>query len=158
MPTIRPARPADADHIRALQNGIIRATTITFTTVEKTAADIAATIAEGRTLVAHADGAFAGFASYGPFRGGPGYAHTAEHTILTLPAAQGRGIAAALLAAMEDHARGAAIHSLIAGISGENPRAIAFHLKHGYTRAALIREAGWKFGRWLDLVLCHKIL
>ena len=41
-------------------------------------------------------------------------------------------------------------------VSGENAGAIAFHEAIGFTRAGVLPEAGYKFGRWMDLVLFHK--
>ena len=160
---LRDARPEDAGAITAYWNPQIRETAITFTTLEKDpetlAQEITARRAEGRAFLVACDGAqILGHAAYFPFRSGPGYRHTAEHTIILDPAQQGRGVASPLLQALEKHAREAGIHSMIAGISGENGRAIAFHEKAGYRHAATIPEAGRKFDRWMDLVLMQKFL
>jgi len=53
-------------------------------------------------------------------------------------------------------ARAAGIHTLIGAVSGENADAIAFHTAVGFTRAGVLPGAGYKFGRWMDLVLFHK--
>jgi phosphinothricin acetyltransferase len=50
------------------------------------------------------------------------------------------------------------VHSLIGCVSGENTGAIAFHQKLGFTQAGCLHEAGFKFGRWMDLVLMQKHL
>ena len=81
-----------------------------------------------------------------------------EHTVILSPDACGQGFGCALLHALEDYARNAGVHSLVAGISGENPAAVAFHKKMSFTRVALIPEVGWKFGRWMDLILMQKLL
>lgn len=160
---IRPARAADAASIAAIWNPIIRDTTITFTTVEKTPDDIARMIAErdgaGQAfLVAEIDGVVAGFAAYGPFRSGPGYVRTAEHTVLLGPAARGRNVGRRLMAALEEHARAAGIVVMIGGVSGENLAGIAFHQALGYADDAVLTGVGWKFGRALDLHLMAKSL
>lgn len=160
---IRPARATDAAAIAAVWNPFIRDTAVTFNPVEKSADDIAAMIRDRQAaghgvLVADLQGHVAGFASYAQFRGGAGYARTMEHTILLSPAAQGSGLGRALMTALEDHARAAGIHSLIAGVSAENPAGRAFHAAIGYTEIATLPQVGHKFGRWMDLVLMQKIL
>lgn len=160
--TIRPARPADLPALLGVWNPVIRETTITFSPIEHDAeslgALIAGRLAAGRPfLVAETEEGIAGFASYDQFRKGPGYAHAMEHTIILAPAARGRGLGRALMAAIEDHARIAGAHVMVAGVSGENAAGLAFHAALGYAEAGRIREAGFKFGRRLDLVLMQKL-
>ena len=160
---IRAATEDDARQIADIWNPQIRDTAVTFTTALKTPAglaqDIAARTAEGKAfLVAEKDGRILGFATYFQFRGGPGYARTMEHSVILSPDTWGQGIGRALMGALEQQARGANVHSLFAGVSSENPRAIAFHQKIGFTRVATLPEVGFKFGRWMDLVLLQKLL
>lgn len=161
--TLREVRTADLPEVAQIWNAIIRDTTITFTTVEKTleglSSDIAAKQAEGTAfLVLEHAGKVQGFATYGAFRTGPGYRHTAEHTVYLAPDVQGRGFGAALLGAIEECARQRAIHSLIAGVGGENLRGIAFHRAMGYDEMARLPQVARKFDRWLDVVLLQKML
>jgi L-amino acid N-acyltransferase len=58
----------------------------------------------------------------------------------------------------EDHARAQGAHQMIAGISGENGEGRAFHERFGYRHVATVLEAGYKFGRYIGLVLMQKIL
>jgi len=157
---IRPARPEDAEAVMALVNDVIANTTITFTTelksLETVQDDIAA---RGRAfLVVEMDGIAAGYASYFPFRGGPGYARTKEHSVALGPQVRGRGAGRALMAALEAEARREGVHSLIAGVSGENPAGRAFHAAIGFAEIAVLPEVGFKFDRWIDLVLMQKRL
>ena len=62
------------------------------------------------------------------------------------------------MAALEDHAKAAGVHSLWAGVSAENSAGIAFHRSVGFAEVARLPEVGHKFGRWMDLVLMQKIL
>ena len=157
---VRPAQGADAPAIVAIWNAVIADTAVTFTAEPKTEAGIAADIAaRGEAfLVFDREGEVLGFATYFPFRGGPGYAFTMEHSIQLSPAAQGQGGGRALMERLEQVARQAGIHSPWAGVSGENPRGVAFHARMGFTEVARLPEVGWKFGRWMDLVLMQKML
>ena len=47
---------------------------------------------------------------------------------------------------------------MFAGCSAENPGAVAFHARLGFQEVATLREVGFKFGRWIDLVLMQKTL
>lgn len=160
---IRDAGPVDARAISALWNHYILNTLVTFNWAEKPEAEVAALIASRQAaghgfLVAEEGGQLKGFATYAQFRGGVGYAHTMEHTILFNAHARGRGLGRALMAATEDHARRGGAHAIFAGVSGANPEGRAFHLAMGYAEVAVLREVGRKWDRWLDLHLMQKIL
>ncbi len=157
---VRAAVVQDASGICEVWNPWIKDTATTFTTELKTKDGIAQDIIarQGAYFVAEEDGHILGFASYFPFRNGPGYAHTKEHSINLAPQAQGKGAGRALMQALENHAHDQGIHSLWAGISGENPDGLAFHRKVGFTEIARLPEVGFKFGRWMDLVLMQKTL
>lgn len=157
---VRPATPADIAALLAIWNPLIRDTTVTFTTVEKTPETLAAEItARGPAfLVAETAGTLHGFASYGAFRSGPGYALTAEHTVILAEGARGRGIGRALMTRLEEAARRSGLHALIGAVSGANPDAIAFHEAIGFARVGHLPQVGRKFGQWLDLVLLQKTL
>lgn len=158
--SVRQASRSDADAICAIWNPLIEQTATTFTTALKTSAGIATDIEErnGAFFVAEEAGQVIGFATYFQFRGGPGYAFTKEHSINLSPDVHGRGIGRALMTALEDHARDADVHSLWAGISAENPGGVAFHTRIGFEPVATLPEVGFKFGRWMDLILMQKFL
>ena len=160
---IEPATAADVPQICELWNTLIRDTATTFTTQEKTPDDLLAMIAAGRAadqafLVARNNGRFVGFALCFAFRGGPGYAHTLEHSVHLCPDARGAGIGRALMTALEEAQLRAGTRHLIAGVSGENPGGVAFHKAIGFAEVGRLPEAGYKFGRWMDLVLLQKTL
>jgi phosphinothricin acetyltransferase len=50
-----------------------------------------------------------------------------------------------------DAARSQNYHLLVGGIEASNSGSIALHEALGFKHAGTIREAGFKFGRWLDL-------
>jgi L-amino acid N-acyltransferase len=159
---IRLATVADAGAIAALWNPYIRDTAVTFNPVEKSPADVAAMIDE-RARLGHATfvaeaGELLGFASYAQFRSGVGYRTCMEHSILLAPAARGFGAGRQLVTALCDHATRAGAHQMIAGVSAENPDGLAFHARMGFAEIARVPEAGFKFGRFIDLVLMQKFL
>jgi len=105
-----------------------------------------------------ADGTLAGFASYGPFRTQCGYRFTVEHSVYVEKSCRGQGIGKALLRALIDTARAREIHSLIGVIDASNHESIRFHRGFGFVPCGTIPEAGYKFGRWLDLEFYQLIL
>ncbi len=160
---IRHATEADAAAIAALLAPVVRETTITFLSVPKTAADIKADLqAKARAghgmFVAQHKGALLGMAGYGQFRSGNGYAHAYEHSIVLAPEARGQGTGRALMCALEAHAKASGGYTLWAGVSGENPIGLAFHVSLGFEQIAILPQVGRKFDRWLDLVLMRKQL
>lgn len=157
---LRQGAASDSEAISAFWAPLIRETVITFSTDEKSPADVAAMIAERGPgfIVAELGGEVAGFATFGTFRNGPGYRHSAELTIILSERARGKGVGRALMAGLEEAARGAGIHVLVSGVSAENAGAVAFHRACGFVETGRMPEVGRKFGRWLDLVLMQKTL
>ena len=81
---IRAATSEDAAEVCAIWNPVIRDTLVTFNAVEKTPEMILTLLDEKAkaghgVFVALLGQAVVGFALYGQFRAGVGYAHTAQH-------------------------------------------------------------------------------
>lgn len=160
---LRHATLADAPQVRDIWNTMIRDSLANFSEIEKTPAEVEAAIRERPEqgfafIVAEDEDGIVGFATYGQFRGGYGYRFTMENTIALLTRAKGRGIGRALMLAVEDHARAMGAHSMIAGVSAQNPEGLAFHGALGYANIATVPQSGYKWGQWLDLVLMQKFL
>ncbi|MEO5711954.1 MAG: N-acetyltransferase family protein [Luteolibacter sp.] len=103
-------------------------------------------------------GELMGFASYGSFRAWPAYKYTVEHSVYVNSKFRGRGIARVLMERLIELARGQDLHSLIGVIDAENSASIALHASLGFTRCGSIQQAGFKFGRWLDVELYQLLL
>ena len=100
-------------------------------------------------------------AAFGEFRDNkkwPGYRFTAELTIFVDGAWHGRGIGRALMLSLLDAARERGLHVLVAAVDGETEGSLAFHRAMGFTEVARMPETGFKFGRWLDLVLLQRFV
>lgn len=103
-------------------------------------------------------GALLGFATYGPFRNWPAYKYSVEHSIYVEKSQRGKGLGRVLLGAIIEAAKEQQYHVMIGGIDSANAGSIALHEKFGFTKCAEIRQAGYKFGRWLDLVFYQLVL
>jgi L-amino acid N-acyltransferase len=99
-----------------------------------------------------------GFASYGPFRSRPAYKYTVEHSVYVEKDCRGRGVGKLLLAAIVDRARQQQYHNVIGGIDAENAVSISLHKRFGFEFCGRVKQAGFKFGRWLDLDFYQLIL
>jgi L-amino acid N-acyltransferase len=104
-------------------------------------------------VIAEMEGRVAGFASYGPFRPWYGYRFTVEGSIYVAPRHHRQGIGKRLLGVLIERARSQGLHVMIAGIEAQNLASIRLHEQAGYQLASRLHEVGFKFGRWLDLVL-----
>ena len=103
-------------------------------------------------------GELAGFASYGKFRDRPAYKYTIEHSVYVDARFRGQGLGRRLLELIVDAAVRQNYHVMMGGIDASNAVSIKLHESLGFTRCATIAQAGFKFGRWLDLAFYQKIL
>lgn len=104
------------------------------------------------------EGELLGFGSYGPFRMFPAYKYTVEHSVYVQSAQRGKGIGKMLLKRLIERAVSQNYHVMVAAIDKGNSISISLHEKVGFTHAGTIAQAGFKFGRWLDLALYQLIL
>ena len=108
--------------------------------------------------VESSDGELMGFASYGTFRAFPAYKYTVEHSVYVDARFRGQGLGRVLLQQVIEAARAQDYHVLVGGIDSTNRTSIALHEKAGFTHSGTIQQAGFKFGRWLDLAFYQFIL
>ncbi len=157
---IRLAQSEDAGAVAALWNWMIRDTLLTFTTHEKTTTAVADMIRDrsGRFFVCDDDGRVCGFATYGAFRSGPGYAATCEHSVLVDPHYHRGGVGRSLMDALIAAAEAEGMHVMVAAISSANPQAMSFHARLGFEQVGVMPQVGRKAGQWLDLIFMQKML
>lgn len=160
-PRIRDAHEADLPALLAVHNTAIAEGTAIWDTelvdlAERTAWWHARRAAGYPVLVADADGAVAGYASYGQWRPKSGYRHTVENSVYVADGFHGRGIATALLTELLERAQRGNVHVMVAGIESGNATSIALHRKFGFTVVGELPEVGRKFDRWLDLTLMQR--
>jgi phosphinothricin acetyltransferase len=164
MPTIRPSLPTDLPAITAIYAGHVLGGTGTFEIDPPTQADMALrredVLAKGLpylVLVEHEE--VLGFAYCNWFKPRAAYRYSAEDSIYLDPAAQGRGIGRLLLAELVRQAEAAGIRKLIAVIGDSaNAGSVGVHSALGFTQVGVLQSCGWKFDRWLDVVMMEKAL
>ena len=103
-------------------------------------------------------GFLAGFATYGPWRKKKGYRFTYEHSIYVAKDQRRKGYAQYLLSELFGYARSSGGHCLVAVIDADNLASIALHEGFGFSKCGHLREVGYKFNRYLDLVLYQLLL
>jgi L-amino acid N-acyltransferase YncA len=160
---LRPATEADLPGILAIYNDAVLNTTASWNETVVDLDDRRAWLALRRAqnypvLIAEAEGAVAGYASFGDFRPFDAYRHTVEHSVYVAAGARGRGLGRALVQALFPLAldRGKAV--MIGGIDAANRPSLAMHERLGFRETGRLPGVGRKFGRSLDLVLMQKEL
>lgn len=98
------------------------------------------------------------FGSWGPFRAWPAYKYSVEHSVYVHRDHRGRGLGRQVLQTLQTEAVARGVHVMVGGIEAGNIASIALHAAEGFERVGVVREAGFKFGRWLDLVLMQRVL
>ena len=164
MPTIRPSRDDDVEAIAAIYRHHVLHGTGTFEIDPPSAQNMRGRRTEVLTrglpwLVADDAGEIAGFAYCNWFKPRPAYRFSAEDSIYIAPQAQGKGLGRALLAELAAQAERAGVRKLIAVIGDSaNAGSIGVHRAQGFRQVGVLSSCGWKFDRWLDVVLMEKSL
>ncbi|HXS68822.1 MAG TPA: GNAT family N-acetyltransferase [Candidatus Polarisedimenticolia bacterium] len=163
--TIIPCKPQQhAEAIRSIFNEAIANSTALYDYKPRSAEVIQTWFevkAKGRFPVIGAagdNGELMGFASYGTFRGFSAYKYTVEHSVYVDARFRGRGVGRRLLDEIIKAAREQDYHVMVGGIDAMNAVSIALHERMGFKHCGTIRQAGFKFGRWLDLAFYQLIL
>jgi L-amino acid N-acyltransferase len=155
---------AHAGTILAILNDAIVTSTALYDykprTPEQMAGWFATKRANGFPVIGAVDdgGRLMGFASYGSFRAFPAYKYTVEHSVYVDAADRGKGLGRTLLEAIVAEAQAREVHVLVGAIDAQNAGSIALHERLGFEHAGTVRQAGFKFGRWLDVAFYQRIL
>ncbi len=160
---VHDASEADLEGLVAIYNEVIANSTAVFTSTPVSMDERRrwwqARTAQGYpVLIVRDEHGVAGFASFGDFRAWPGYRFTVEHTLHVRADARGRGIGTQLLHALMERARACGKHVMVAGVDADNAASIRLHQRLGFTQEGRLREVGYKFERWLDLVFLQRAL
>jgi phosphinothricin acetyltransferase len=164
MLKIRPSRDTDVAAITAIYTHHVLTSTGTFEITPPTEFDMSARRADVLSkglpyLVVEDAGEVLGFAYCNWFKPRPAYRFSAEDSIYLDPVAHGRGLGRLLLQELMAQAERAGVRKLIAVIGDSaNQGSVGVHTGCGFSHVGVLSACGWKFDRWLDVVLMERSL
>lgn len=164
MPLIRPSGESDIPAIARIYAHHVQHGTGTFETEPPSEAEMAQrradVLAKGLPwLVLEDAGQVLGYAYGNWFKPRPAYRFSVEDSIYLAPEAAGRGLGRLLLSELLAVLERSGIRKAIAVIGDSaNAGSIGVHRALGFTPVGTVAACGWKFGRWLDIVLMEKTL
>ena len=110
-------------------------------------------------LVAERGGTVLGYAYANHFRPRRAYRFCLEDSIYLAKAARGSGVGRLLLAELISRCEALGARQMLAVIGDSaNVASIGVHKALGFEHTGVLKSAGWKFGRWLDVVLMQRAL
>lgn len=161
---IRPSVEDDVPTLAAIYGWHVRHGTGTFELEAPGAADMALrradVLAKGLPyLVVEEHGTVCGYAYANHFRPRPAYRFCLEDSVYLAPDKAGRGFGRLLLAELLARCEAAGARQMLAVIGdSQNGGSIGVHRALGFAHTGTLRAAGWKFERWLDVVLMQRQL
>ena len=166
---IRPSTPADLAAITAIYAYAVLHGTGTFETEPPDAAEMARRQADVQDkglpwLVAQscapgADEQILGYAYANHFRPRKAYRFCLEDSIYLNPDAQGQGVGRLLLTELLGRCEALGARQMLAVIGdAANTGSIKVHAGQGFVHCGVLKSSGWKFDRWLDVVLMQRAL
>ena len=161
---LRPSAEADIPAIQAIYAHAVLHGTGTFETEVPDVPEMARRRAEVLSrglpyLVAEVGGQVTGYAYANYFRPRLAYRYCLEDSIYLAPGAQGQGLGKLLLAELMARCEAAGGRQMLAVIGdAENEGSIGVHAALGFEHTGVLKSSGWKFGRWLDVVLMQRQL
>ena len=161
---IRPSTPSDLPAITAIYAHAVLHGTGTFELDPPDSAEMARrrddVLDKGLPwLVAQAGDQVLGYAYANHFRPRKAYRFCLEDSIYLHADARGQGVGRLLLAELVGRCEAAGARQMLAVIGdAANAGSIGVHAALGFEHTGVLKAAGWKFDRWLDVVLMQRAL
>jgi phosphinothricin acetyltransferase len=163
-PDIRPATEADLAAITDIYADAVLHGTATFELIPPDLSEMTRrfkSLVDGGYpyLVATLDGSVAGYAYAGPYRPRPAYRFTVENSVYLKPAIHRRGIGLQLMQRLIAECEARGFRQMIAVIGDSaNAGSLGVHTRCGFAMIGTHPDVGFKFGRWLDIVMMQRAL
>lgn len=167
--TLRLVTAADAATLAAIYAPYVRETAISFEyeppTVEEFTRRIEEVLEKFPYLAAVSGGEIVGYAYAHPYGVRKAYSHSVELSVYVRRDCRGLGAGRKLYEAMEVLLKAQNVtnlYALVAGVDEEDEYLThdsqKFHAKMGYVQVGKLHKAGYKFGRWYDMITVEKII
>jgi phosphinothricin acetyltransferase len=161
MIQIRPAAVADVHRIADIYNDAVIHTTATFDLEIKSYEDRLKWFMDHGprhpVIVAVKDERVIGYAALTRWNEKAGYDNLAEVAVYIDPNFRNQGVGKKLLEVLTLEAEKLGMHSLISRITQGNLSSIHIHELFGFQHVGVIREAGQKFGKYMDVHIMQKM-
>ena len=161
---IRPLASADLPAVTDIYAWNVHNGTGTFEIDPPDAADMAQRHAALQSLglpwlVAQRGAQVVGYAYANRFRPREAFRFCVEDSVYLAPECRGQGVGRLLLTELISRSEAAGATQMIAVIGdSDNLASIAVHRSLGFQPAGILAAVGWKFDRWLDVVLMQRSL
>ncbi len=159
---IRSATPGDLPAINDIYNHYVLHSTCTYqmqpSSLHERERWFALHDAQHPAIVGCEDGVVRAWASLSRFHQREAYARTVESSVYVHHEHHRRGFGKALMQEIIRQARELKHHTIVAGISADQRASVKLHEVLGFTKAAHLKEVGYKFDRWLDVVWMQLML
>lgn len=160
---IRPAREEDVPVINEIYNHAVRTSTATFDTEEKTYEERMKWFRHHNdrypVFVTVIDDKVVGWGSISPYGADrAGWKFTVESSIYVSPDCKGHGLGKLLAGHTVSTASELGYRAIIAQVVEGNVASLKMLEKHGFEQVGVLKDAGYKFDQWLDVVLMEKLL
>lgn len=113
-------------------------------------------LADHRFVALDGEGCVLGWVAAMPVSDRCAYAGVVEHSVYVAAAARGRGVGAALLAALVASTERAGIWTIQCGVFPENTASRELHRRAGFREIGTRHHVGQHHGRWRDVVALER--
>jgi phosphinothricin acetyltransferase len=159
---LRLATVRDLERINEIYNHFVRHSTCTYQEEPESREGRAAWFEEHGAhhpvTVIEREGQVVGWGSLSPYRTRSAYRFSVENSVYIDHRWHRRGLGSLLLEDLIARARTIGHHTILAGIDSSQVASVALHRRYGFEPVAHLREVGYKFDRWLDVIYLQLLL
>lgn len=159
---IRPAKRSDLKAVNDIYNHYVRNSTCTYQEQPDSIATRRRWFGhhgvKHPVVVAEENGRVVGWGSLSSFHPRSAYRRTVENSIYVHHQHHRRGIGSLLLNELIERARALGHRAIIAGIDAGQVGSVSLHEQFSFRKVGHLKQVGFKFGRWLDVVYMERVL
>jgi phosphinothricin acetyltransferase len=159
---IRPATESDLVTINDIYNHYVLHSTCTYQEepepIEGRQRWFAHHGAQHPIIVAETNGRVVGWGSLSAYHARSAYRRTVENSVYVHHEHHRRGLGSALLKDLIARARVLEHRAIIAGIDSDQAASVALHARFEFQKVGQLKQVGFKFGRWLDVIYMELLL